>query len=47
MRTGVLDSLDNDDFETAVKEHGGRVVHAVSSICITMIYKTRGLINDF
>lgn len=31
MRTGVLDSLDGDEFEAAVKEHGGRVVHAVSS----------------
>lgn len=32
MRTGVLDSLESGEFETAVKEHGGRVVHAVSSI---------------
>lgn len=32
MRTGVLDSLESDEFEAAVKEHGGRVVHAVSSI---------------
>lgn len=31
IRTGVLDSLENDEFEALIKEHGGRVVHAVSS----------------
>lgn len=32
LRTGVLDSLDGEDFESLVKQHGGRVVHSVSSI---------------
>lgn len=31
LRTGVLDSLENDEFESLIKEHGGRTVHAVSS----------------
>nr|CAH7722829.1 unnamed protein product [Callosobruchus chinensis] len=31
LRTGVLDSLESNEFEDLVKEHGGRVVHAVSS----------------
>ncbi|VEN38222.1 unnamed protein product [Callosobruchus maculatus] len=30
LRTGVLDSLESNEFEDLVKEHGGRVVHAVS-----------------
>ncbi|KAJ8915620.1 hypothetical protein NQ315_003404 [Exocentrus adspersus] len=28
LRTGVLDSLESNEFEDLVKEHGGRVVHA-------------------
>ncbi|KAB0797589.1 hypothetical protein PPYR_08582 [Photinus pyralis] len=30
LRTGVLDSLENEEFETLIKDHGGRVVHGVS-----------------
>ncbi|KAG5878665.1 hypothetical protein JTB14_015598 [Gonioctena quinquepunctata] len=30
LRTGVLDSLDGEEFENLTKEHGGRVVHSVS-----------------
>ncbi|XP_050306899.1 replication factor C subunit 1 [Anthonomus grandis grandis] len=30
LRTGVLDSLEGDEFETLVTDHGGRVVHGVS-----------------
>ncbi|XP_018567232.1 replication factor C subunit 1 [Anoplophora glabripennis] len=30
LRTGVLDSLESNEFENLVNEHGGRVVHAVS-----------------
>ncbi|CAH1183179.1 unnamed protein product [Phaedon cochleariae] len=30
LRTGVLDSLDGEEFDNLVKEHGGRVVHSVS-----------------
>ncbi|XP_018326325.1 replication factor C subunit 1 [Agrilus planipennis] len=30
LRTGVLDSLESYEFEELIKEHGGRVVHAVS-----------------
>lgn len=32
LRTGVLDSLTGEDFESLVKQHGGRVVHSVSSM---------------
>lgn len=31
MRTGVLDSIDKDEFDALIKEHGGRVVQSVSS----------------
>lgn len=31
LRTGVLDSLEGEDFNNLIKEHGGRVVQAVSS----------------
>ncbi|KAL3281593.1 hypothetical protein HHI36_004800 [Cryptolaemus montrouzieri] len=30
IRTGVLDSLEAEEFEDLIKQHGGRVVHAVS-----------------
>ncbi|XP_030754846.1 replication factor C subunit 1 [Sitophilus oryzae] len=30
LKTGVLDSLDSEEFEKIIKDHGGRVVHAVS-----------------
>uniref|UniRef100_A0A6P7FBV7 Replication factor C subunit 1 n=1 Tax=Diabrotica virgifera virgifera TaxID=50390 RepID=A0A6P7FBV7_DIAVI len=30
LRTGVLDSIDGEEFQNLVVEHGGRVVHAVS-----------------
>ncbi|KAF7282331.1 hypothetical protein GWI33_002903 [Rhynchophorus ferrugineus] len=30
LRTGVLDSLESDEFNNLVQEHGGRIVHAVS-----------------
>ncbi|KAI4465725.1 chromosome transmission fidelity factor 18 [Holotrichia oblita] len=30
LRTGVLDSLEGEEFEELVKSHGGRTVHAVS-----------------
>ncbi|KAK5646065.1 hypothetical protein RI129_004529 [Pyrocoelia pectoralis] len=30
LRTGVLDSLENDEFVSLVKDHGGRVVNGVS-----------------
>ncbi|KAF5269164.1 hypothetical protein FQR65_LT02464 [Abscondita terminalis] len=30
LRTGVLDSLENSEFETLIKDHGGRVVHGIS-----------------
>ncbi|EFA03814.1 replication factor C subunit 1 [Tribolium castaneum] len=30
LRTGVLDSLDSEEFANIIKQHGGRVVHAVS-----------------
>ncbi|CAG9766471.1 unnamed protein product [Ceutorhynchus assimilis] len=30
LRTGVLDSLEGDEFGTLVTDHGGRVVHSVS-----------------
>lgn len=31
LRTGVLDSLESEEFENLINEHGGRVVHGVSS----------------
>lgn len=31
LRTGVLDSIDKDEFDALIKEHGGRVVQSVSS----------------
>nr|XP_023026436.1 replication factor C subunit 1 [Leptinotarsa decemlineata] len=30
LRTGILDSLEGEEFENLVKEHGGKVVHGVS-----------------
>lgn len=30
LRTGVLDSLESEEFENLIKEHGGKVVHSVS-----------------
>lgn len=40
MRTGVLDSLEGEEFQAAVVDHGGRVVYAVSSIslkCLSLV----------
>jgi replication factor C subunit 1 len=30
LKTGVLDSLESEEFENLIKQHGGRVVHGIS-----------------
>lgn len=37
LRTGVLDSLETDEFEELIKKHGGRTVHSVSSKYLLLV----------